>query len=80
MTATNWERYRENTDEAISRRAAAWNQSLRIESYLPVLAKQRDEAAAKLAEIEQLIADEKQAIIELRAEAQPERKAAKKAA
>jgi hypothetical protein len=48
-------------------------QADRIAAYLPVLGKQREEAAKTLAELDQLIADEQRAIVDLRAMAEPEK-------
>ena len=49
------------------RRAELWNQMLRMESYLPRLHEQRDEAAERLAELDRLIADEENEARRIRA-------------
>lgn len=53
-------RQREAIDEAIERRARAWQQAQRIEAYLPTLRRQRQE-------LDDLIRDEEQAVAEIRA-------------
>lgn len=69
-TLTRGQRYerrkREAESEAVERRARLWNQCLRIEKYLPELYRQRDEAAARLSEITDLIADEQEAARQIR--------------
>lgn len=57
---------RESEAQAIERRTALWSQMERIEAYLPVLRRQREEAATRLAEITDLIADEEAAVAEIR--------------
>ena len=52
-------RQREAIDEAIERRANAWQQAQRIEAYLPTLRARRDE-------LDELIRDEEQAVAEIR--------------
>ena len=59
-------RKRENTAQAVERRAALWCQKERIEKYLPELHRQREEAATRLAELDALIADEEAAAREIR--------------
>ncbi len=54
-------------DADAERRAAAWNQMLRIEKYLPVLRGQREEADRHLREIDDLIRDEEQEVSRIRA-------------
>ncbi len=48
------------------RAADDWWQADRIERYLPTLGRQREEAARRLAELDELIADEKAAVLKLR--------------
>jgi len=59
-------RQREATDAAIERRVEAWQQAQRIERYLPVLRRQRQE-------LDDLIADEVAAMEDLRKEASADR-------
>jgi hypothetical protein len=47
-------------------------QAQRIERYLPVLEAKRDEMARQLEELDELIADEKIALMDLRREADPD--------
>jgi hypothetical protein len=61
------------SERSAQRRADAWLEAERIEAYLPVLGRQREQAAARLAELDELIRDEQRAIVELRAVAEPEK-------
>ena len=51
-----------NADAAINRRVALWCQRERIVAYLPRLHEQREEALRRLADLDQLIADEEAAV------------------
>ncbi len=57
---------RERIDAEAARTASLWFQMRRIEAYLPVLYRQREEAARRLTEITDLIHDEEQAVREIR--------------
>lgn len=52
---------RSTHDEEIDRRVALWGQRERIVAYLPRLYEQREEALRRLADLDQLIADEEAA-------------------
>jgi hypothetical protein len=47
----------ENAEVEVSRRASVLSQARRIRDYLPKLKEQRDEAAQRLADLEELIQD-----------------------
>ncbi len=61
-----YRRKRERAAQAAELRTASWHEAERIEAYLPTLYRQREEAAQRLAELDQLIADEQQAIEAIR--------------
>ena len=70
MAATSqvrWAKDKESKERAIVRRSDDWLQMLRIEKHLPELHRQRDEAAHRLRELDELIADEEKAAQEIRA-------------
>ena len=61
MTETPQQRYereREGKEGRMERHVSLWHKKQRIEAYLPTLYRQRDEAADRLAQVEQLRADE----------------------
>ena len=52
-------------DRLINRRVALWGQRERIVAYLPRLYEQREEALRRLADLDQLIADEEAAAAQI---------------
>ena len=70
MAATSqvrWAKDKESKERAIVRRSDGWLQMLRIEKHLPELRRQRREAADRLHELDELIADEEGEAARIRA-------------
>ncbi len=64
MSATKSYLLSENAEVEVSRRASVLSQARRIRNYLPKLKEQRDEAAQRLADLEELIRDEEAALVD----------------